>query len=492
MNLLNGTCYHWIYGDGKPITCNECEGMLSGGFCLPCNLKDENSFICYQNAYSFDDTSNNSNYIPQPRYENYLCNLCENNSHDGYDCQQQFPLVYEQEPSYNQNCNDNYHPHKSPSFPCYNNCEESHETFECQPMDQNIDFSGSDQIQTPQYLEIHPPSQEISDEVFQVNHSVQYKEYSEYSSNEIAASNSNQEEEGPPQDFDIRQLIREECCVEVNVEQKQNMEDTILDALNSKLLSINSQHLNKEKQEVKNVMEQLAEQPEYSPSMGYENSNTTPKTESDEIIKSGVEELVPNLKSHVESNFVESLSNHDALINSSQKIDYLEEFSGELAHINPKITESNFDFEEEIRLIENLLYDNSFPRLPKELNAEIANTIVEPFPSLPIPDIHFLEELHSDNSIPLTEDESSDSDHKEDPSVLRPPPEPPDADFEPDSREEISVVMNTIDELECVNPKDEFDDDNYSSFMFLIYPKMFSFLLSAESEDTIYDPSISV
>nr|GEX51016.1 hypothetical protein [Tanacetum cinerariifolium] len=33
-------------------------------------------------------------------------------------------------------------------------------------MDQNIDFSGSDQIQTPQYLEIHPPSQEISDEVF--------------------------------------------------------------------------------------------------------------------------------------------------------------------------------------------------------------------------------------------------------------------------------------------------------------------------------------
>nr|GFD12257.1 hypothetical protein [Tanacetum cinerariifolium] len=28
--------------------------------------------------------------------------------------------------------------------------------------------------------------------------------------------------------------------------------------------------------------------------MGYKNSNTTPETESDEIIKSGVEELVPN------------------------------------------------------------------------------------------------------------------------------------------------------------------------------------------------------
>nr|GFD25586.1 hypothetical protein [Tanacetum cinerariifolium] len=46
---------------------------------------------------------------------------------------------------------------------------------------------------------------------------------------------------------------------------------------------------------------------------------------------------------------------------------------------------SDFDFEEEIRLIENLLYDNSFPRPPKELNAEIADTIIESIPLLPIP-----------------------------------------------------------------------------------------------------------
>nr|GFC85852.1 hypothetical protein [Tanacetum cinerariifolium] len=76
-------------------------------------------------------------------------------------------------------------------------------------MDQNVDFSDSDQIQTPQYPEIHPPSREISDEVFQANHSVQYKE------NLKNSSNSNQEKEGPPQDSDIRQLIREECCIEV-------------------------------------------------------------------------------------------------------------------------------------------------------------------------------------------------------------------------------------------------------------------------------------
>nr|GFA21421.1 hypothetical protein [Tanacetum cinerariifolium] len=50
-----------------------------------------------------------------------------------------------------------------------------------------------------------------------------------------------------------------------------------------------------------------------------------------------------------------------------------------------QIPKSNFDFEEEIRLIENLLYDNSFPRPPEELNAEIADTIIESIPLLPIP-----------------------------------------------------------------------------------------------------------
>nr|GFB72199.1 hypothetical protein [Tanacetum cinerariifolium] len=80
----------------------------------------------------------------------------------------------------------------------------------------------------------------------------------------------------------------------------------------------------------------------------------------------------------------------------------------------------------------------------------------------------------------------------------------PDAEFdvETDTGEEISVVMNTIDELECLDPRDEIDvftkgftnneDDDYSSFMFVIYSKVFSFLLSAESEDTIFDPCIFI
>nr|GEV72042.1 hypothetical protein [Tanacetum cinerariifolium] len=369
MNLLNGNCIHCIYRDGKPVTCSACDGMLRGGCCLPCNLKAEKLFIRDPNAYSFNDTSNNSNYIPQPQYKNHLCNLCENNSHDGYDCQQQFLFVYEQEPSYNEDYNDNYYPHDLPSFPYCDNCGESHETFQCQPMDQNIDFFGSDQIQTPQYPDVHPPSQEISDEIInkeliECNHPTFFddnEDHLENSSKEIVASNSNQEKEGPPQDFDIRQLIRKEWCIEVCEGQNQNIEDTIRElveicrqkelycmhdnvddliesALSSKHISINlnSQCINKEKQEVKNVVEQPAErrthiekslqnfrvihksstslkntsqissvyavapilstkEPEYSLSIGYKHPNSTPKTESDEIIKSGVEELVPIL-----------------------------------------------------------------------------------------------------------------------------------------------------------------------------------------------------
>nr|GEZ19097.1 hypothetical protein [Tanacetum cinerariifolium] len=72
-------------------------------------------------------------------------------------------------------------------------------------------------VTNPTYPNVHPPSQETSDKVFQANHSVQNEE----SSNEIAVSNSNQEKEEPPQDFDICKLIREECSTEVSEEQKQ-------------------------------------------------------------------------------------------------------------------------------------------------------------------------------------------------------------------------------------------------------------------------------
>nr|GEZ60102.1 hypothetical protein [Tanacetum cinerariifolium] len=147
-------------------------------------------------------------------------------------------------------------------------------------MDQNIDFSGSDQIQTLQYPDVYPPSQEISDEVFQANHSVKNKESLENSSNEIATSSFNPEKEEPPQDSDIHQLI-EECNTKIFEEQKQSMEDTMLENT-SQISSIHA---------IAPILS--TKELEHSLSMGYEHLSITPETESDEVTKSNAKNLLP-------------------------------------------------------------------------------------------------------------------------------------------------------------------------------------------------------
>nr|GFD20932.1 hypothetical protein [Tanacetum cinerariifolium] len=74
---------------------------------------------------------------------------------------------------------------------------------------------------------------------------------------------------------------------------------------------------------------------------------------------------------NAESDLIESLLNQDSsIISSFSKIDsLLDEFVGELAllkSIPPGINETDYDPEEETRLIKRLLYDNSSPRPPKE------------------------------------------------------------------------------------------------------------------------------
>nr|GFC53809.1 hypothetical protein [Tanacetum cinerariifolium] len=115
--------------------------------------------------------------------------------------------------------------------------------------------------------------------------------------------------------------------------------------------------------------------------MGDEHLDTIPAAESDEFIKSSVENLVPNPR---------SLLNHDSsIIPSSSKIDsFLDEFAGELPllkSIPPGIDETDYHPENEIRLSQRLLYDNSSPRLPKEFVSENSNADDEYFSPSPIP-----------------------------------------------------------------------------------------------------------
>nr|GEW71199.1 hypothetical protein [Tanacetum cinerariifolium] len=93
---------------------------------------------------------------------------------------------------------------------------------------------------------------------------------------------------------------------------------------------------------------------------------------------------------NAESDLIESLLNHDSsIISSSSKIDsLLDEFVGELTllkSIPPGIDETDCDHEEEIRLDERLLYDNSSPRPPEEFISENSDAEIESFSPFPIP-----------------------------------------------------------------------------------------------------------
>ncbi|GJW85438.1 hypothetical protein Tco_0158583 [Tanacetum coccineum] len=232
--------------------------------------------------------------------------------------------------------------------------------------------------------------------------------------------------------------------------------------------------------------------------------DTIPETESDEFIKYSVENLVQNpSKSEYFSEdececdvpdcddsqttnfstfsnplFDDSTSSDDESFSDEDIDSLLEQFSDELAHIDPippGIEEADFDLEKEIRLVENLSYDNSSPRPPEERNSENVDTIIEsPSPS-PIPvvdsdshmedsegDIYFLEELLSNDPLPLPEIESSNLDHFNDLSSPRPPPEPPDVEICFDV--ELDTTMkNDFDELnedECFDPEGERNSEN--------------------------------
>nr|GFB19198.1 hypothetical protein [Tanacetum cinerariifolium] len=161
---------------------------------------------------------------------------------------------------------------------------------------------------------------------------------------------------------------------------------------------------------------------------------------------------------------MESLRTHDSFLPISSKIDsLLDEFADELTllkSIPPEIDESDFDFEEDIRLIEKLLYDNSSPRPPKEFISANSDAKIKSFSPSPIlvkdsdslmeeidlfctpdypmsraivyedydseMDILIRKDLPSNNTLSFAEKESF---HFDIPPFSRPPAKPPDGDI---------------------------------------------------------------
>nr|GEX69594.1 hypothetical protein [Tanacetum cinerariifolium] len=118
------------------------------------------------------------------------------------------------------------------------------------------------------------------------------------------------------------------------------------------------------------------------------------------------------------------MPNHDSSITISSKIDSLfDELAGELTllkSIPPGIDETKCHPEKEIRLTKRLLYDNSSPRLPKEIVSDNSNADIESFSPSPIP---IEDKLLENYSLSLP---ASESYHFDIPLPYRPPTKLPD------------------------------------------------------------------
>nr|GEX19936.1 putative reverse transcriptase domain-containing protein [Tanacetum cinerariifolium] len=151
------------------------------------------------------------------------------------------------------------------------------------------------------------------------------------------------------------------------------------------------------------------------------------------------EEIIPmKMDQHyynAESDLMESLRTHDSSLLISSKIDsLLDEFVGELTllkSIPPGIDETDCDPEEDIHLIEKLLYDNSSPHLPEEFVSANSDAKIESFSPSPIldndydseRDILILKDLPSNDTLSIPEIESF---HFDISSFSHPPEKPPD------------------------------------------------------------------
>ncbi|GJZ40009.1 hypothetical protein Tco_0586572 [Tanacetum coccineum] len=244
--------------------------------------------------------------------------------------------------------------------------------------------------------------------------------------------------------------------------------------------------------------------------------STNPLFDDEEIIS-------PKIDPHYfndESNLIESLLNRDILIDSSPKFDYLlKEFSGELAHIDPippGIEKADFDLEEEICFVKNLLYDNSSPRPPEELNLEIADTILEslsPSPILVEDSDSLMEEIDlflatNDSMSPGIEDDDYDSERDilvgdlSEYDVLIPnllptiPTFYPNLDFTP-SHDSLGSGNKIFDpgifievQSERLLSRDEFSISFIHDPLSPVFDTLIPF--SSENEDKVFNPGILI
>ncbi|GJX33124.1 hypothetical protein Tco_0242979 [Tanacetum coccineum] len=436
-----------------------------------------------------DDSPNVSNPSPQPPM--YSCEFCGNDARYGHYCTPQVPFIYP-EPCYNQDFNfpQNFHDFQQ-QYLCCENCEGPHETYQCQPMnedyyhEQNSCYDpnsfGFDQFQPPQYTVNHPIFNDQNDLL--------------NSQNELFNSQNKLMEQLTSMCDMVGQYMQKK------EEEKRIEEEQAAKARYWKIPVCNDDDHDEESSiPLKDIiMSELPPCVAITPDSPKMNSlimedghlSTIPETELDKFIKSSVENLVPTPsesedasdgvrdlpicddfpKSHLvsfsnplfdinddctssddESFYEEDVPMENFKFFSNPLFDLDEEivsteFTGKLTllkSIPSGIDDDNLNPKGEIHPIERLLYDNASPRPPEDSNSDETDLFLTSDDSMPPGietddydserDILFFEELLTDDSLSLPEHESFHFESDYDPSSPRPPAKPPDDDeIEPDT-----------------------------------------------------------
>lgn len=478
----------------QPLDCQWCGGPYNGGNCPSCGMVESGYGSVYnQDPYSYHDTTD---FFHQPSHHEiqaYSCEFC-GGSHQGFECQTRDMFVYEQFSDNTQNFGYDQHPYDSPSqsqqFYCCEFCGGPHFSSDCQTGNpfpcNNYDYLYHDQppqcqmIRTPQqtqqdtHLEIQEllkRAEELVETVKTTFQNAPSIDDDDDSNDEdtvgiLPEDSSNSSAENPP----IQKSQGGKSMIEILAERQMEIVKSIA-ASPSQLLQSSV------------ITPKI---PTNSLIMGDEHLDTVPEKESDEFIKSSVENLVPipgesqGILDHMcdippplvfSKDHFETFSDSDDECTSYGEVEYvevslphsdvdllLEEFTDERAHIDSLPSGSNddlFDLKADLDEVEAFLAEDS--SLPLEVDENYLD---------PEGDILFLESL-------LNEDPS--------------PPLP--------SKQLHNLEVELKDfppHLKCAILEDEFLIAIRISLLSFTYAVISLVRHSFGSEDTIFDPGISI
>ncbi|GJX60383.1 hypothetical protein Tco_0291773 [Tanacetum coccineum] len=328
--------------------CLDCGDPVHGLYCRQCALIRKTLEEVFQDFQgTFKSSDDDTNFVNQePFVVKQGPGSCRKGAHYGYNCPPQILIISNPEPCYNQNLNEilqnlqglqqqclfgtcqqcgcneydgvcfyctvgngtpitfstpyssndspsfaNHPPQNFQSFPqqysCCEDCGGPHETFQCQPMNEddyheqnscyNSNSFGFDQVQSPQYTVNHPISN-VQNSLFNAQNEFLN------SQNELLNSSNK-----------LMEQMTTLCDLVGQAIQKKEEEKRIAEeqAAKDRYWKIPICYDDDDDYTIAITPVLSTEEPVNSLSMGDEHLDTIPATESDEFIKSSVEDLVP-------------------------------------------------------------------------------------------------------------------------------------------------------------------------------------------------------